>query len=109
MEADKVAVPVIVTEKVVVEVTEPLKVTTSVSFPPATSVTGVVAGVIVRPVPPLNVEEMTTGPANPALLTAAEVPEGRLPIVRVSVADPPEAKDMAGPVGVLFEVVRLKS
>ena len=98
-----------VTVNTVVEVTVPANVTTSVSFPPAVvNVTGVVAGVTGRPVPPPMVEERATCPANPALLMPTEVPEGRLPIVRVSVADPPEAKDIAGPVGVPFEVVMLK-
>jgi hypothetical protein len=109
LEVVKVAVPVIVTEKVVVEVTVPLKVITSVNFPPAVNVTGLVVGVTVRPVPPVIVEVRVTGPANPAELTPAAIPEGRLPIVKVSVVEPPDAKLRLGPVGVPFEVVMLKS
>lgn len=48
----KVAVPVIVTEKTVVEVTVPPNVIRSVSFPPPVKVTGFVAKPTVRPVPP---------------------------------------------------------
>jgi hypothetical protein len=62
----------------------------------------------VRPEPPVIVEERVTGPTNPAEFTATE-PEGRLPMERVSVAEPPEANDTLGPVGVPFEVVMLKS
>ena len=98
MEVVREAVPVSVTEKVVVVVTVPLKVTTSVNFCPATRVTGVVVGVTVRPVPPLIVDDIATGPANPAAVTPAPAPEGRLPMVRVSVADPPDAKLIVGPV-----------
>jgi hypothetical protein len=109
---DNVAVPVIVTENVVVEVTVPLKVTTSVDFPPAVNVTNVTRLVVeftIRPVPPVIVGERVTGPANPAELTPAAIPEGRLPIVNVSVVEPPDAKLRLGPVGVPFEVVMLKS
>ncbi len=78
-----------VTEKVVVLDTVPLNVTRSVSFWPATNVTGLVVGVTTRPVPPVIKDVSVTGPAKPALLTAA-LPEGRLPSVRVSVVDNPE-------------------
>ncbi len=54
------------------------------------------------------VEDRETGPANAAAFTPAD-PEGRLPIVRVSVAELVEAKVMLGPVGVPFELVMLKS
>src|SRR5712692_8095073 len=97
-----------VREKVVVDETVPLKVTTSVNFIPAVKVTGLVVGVTVRPVPPVTVDDRVTGPANPAAFTARD-PEGRLPIVRVSVAELPEANEMLGPVGVPLEVVTLKS
>ena len=100
--------PVIVTEKVVVVVTVPLKVTTSVSFCPATSVTGVVAGLIVSPVPPVKVDEIATWPANPEAVTPAAVPDGRLPIVSVSVVEAPDANERLGPVGVPLDVVMLK-
>jgi len=105
----RVAVPVIVTEKVVVDEAVPLKVTTSVNFCPATRLTGLVVGVTVRPVPPVMVEDKRTCPANPAAFTPETIPEGRLPIVIVSVAEAPEANEMLGPVGVPFEVVMLKS
>jgi len=65
------------------------------------------AGVIVRPVPPVKAEDNVTVPANPAEFTATD-PDGRLPIVRVSVAELPEANDKLGPVGVPLEVVMLK-
>ena len=65
-------------------------------------------GVTVRPVPPVKVEDIVTGPANPAVLTVGD-PDGRLPMVRVSVAELPVANDMLGPVGVPLEVVTLKS
>ena len=107
VELASVAVPVIVTEKVVVAVAVPLKVTTSVSLRPAVKVTGLVVGVTTRPLPPVMVEDRVTCPAKPAEFTAAD-PEGRLPIVRVSVAELPELKLMAGPVGVPLEVVMLK-
>jgi hypothetical protein len=103
-----VAVPVIVTAKIVVLVAVPEKVTRSVSFWPAVKVTGLVVGVTVRPEPPVIVEERVTGPANPAAFTAAAAPEGRLPMVRVSVDELPEAKVTAGPTGVPFDVVMLK-
>jgi hypothetical protein len=109
VEVAEVAVPVIVTAKGVVVATVPLKVTTSVSFMPAVKITGLVAGVTVRPEPPVMVVDNVTGPANPALFTAAAAPEGRLPMVSVSVAEPPVAKVMAGPTGVPFDVVTLKS
>jgi len=67
------------------------------------------AGVTVRPVPPVKVEDIVTGPANPAVFTVARAPEGRLPMIRVSVAELPEAKEILGPVGVPLEVVTLKS
>jgi len=66
------------------------------------------AGVTVRPVPPVKVEDNVTGPANPAVFTV-EAPDGRLPMVRVSVEELPVANDMLGPVGVPLEVVTLKS
>jgi hypothetical protein len=62
----------------------------------------------VRPVPPVIVDDRVTGPANPAVLIATD-PDGRLPIVRRSVAEAPELKLILGPVGVPFEVVMLKS
>ena len=108
VELARVAVPVIVTEKVVVDPTLPLKVTTSVSFRPAVKVTGLVVGVTTRPLPPVMVEDRVTGPVKPAEFTAAD-PEGRLPMVRVSVAELPELKLIAGPVGVPLEVVMLKA
>jgi len=67
------------------------------------------AGVTVRPLPPVIVEVSVTGPVKPAAFTAAEAADGRLPIVMVSVAEPVDANDMLGPVGVPFEVVALKS
>jgi len=66
------------------------------------------AGVTVRPVPPVKVEDIVTGPANPAVFTV-EDPDGRLPMVRVSVAELSVANDILGPVGVPLEVVTLKS
>jgi len=64
--------------------------------------------VTTRPVPPVIVVERVTGPAKPALFIAVE-PDGRLPSVRLSVAEPPDANEKLGPVGVPFEVVALKS
>lgn len=98
MDVAREAVPVIATVKVVVVVTVPLKVTTSVSFCPAVRVTGVVVGVTVSPVPPPIVDVRVTGPAKPAEVIPAPVPEGRLPMVNVSVADKPDAKEIVGPV-----------
>jgi len=66
------------------------------------------ASVTVRPEPPVMVVDNVTGPANPALFTAAAAPEGRLPMVRVSVAELPEAKATGVPTGVPFDVVTLK-
>jgi hypothetical protein len=64
--------------------------------------------VTTRPVPPVITENRVTGPANPAEFTEG-APEGRLPMVRVSIAEPPDTNERLGPVGVPFEVVTLKS
>jgi len=86
----------------------PPKVTRSVNFWPAVKVTVGFASVTVRPEPPVMVVDNVTGPANPAMFTPAEAPEGRLPIVSISVAELPDANVRAGPTGVPFEVVMLK-
>jgi hypothetical protein len=108
VEVPRFAVPVIVTVKAVVVVTVPPKVTRSVSFAPAIKITGLVANPTVRPVPPIITDERVTGPAKPAALIA-RVPVGRLPNDARSDAEPPEAKEILGPVGVPLEALKLKS
>lgn len=102
----RVAVPVITTVQVTVDAAVPPKVTTSVSFWPAVSVTGLVVGVTVRlPHPvPVTVDESVTGPAKPAALTVAAASDGLLPIVKVLVVEEPELKEK-----VLAVCVTLKS